>query len=254
METPEVLAGQPVPPQPAKLAAAALPPVARESSTLVAALSDSETGLPADTNFSTAPYKAGLSLTAIGQPSLVAGTSEFGTYVGGGLSLFWSDELGNRNLITGLQVNGGLKDITGVVAYQNVGETRSALNNALAERQAASVRAQQYEAAAARASEAADKTARQAAALAARIQESEAGIAAARAQLAIVTQQRELLSARLALRQKPVVRLTAALERFSRRPLALCQCVRRLRGYLLRGDLRCGDRHRGDRRRGIVRH
>ena len=107
------------------------------------------------------------------------------------------------------------------VAYQNVGETRSALNNALAERQAASVRAQQYEAAAARASEAADKTARQAAALAARIQESEAGIAAARAQLAIVTQQRELLSARLALRQKPVVRLTAALERFSRRPLAL---------------------------------
>ena len=121
METPEVLAGQPVPPQPAKLAAAALPPVARESSTLVAALRDSETGLPADTNFSTAPYKAGLSLTAIGQPSLVAGTSEFGTYVGGGLSLFWSDELGNRNLITGLQVNGGLKDITGVVAYQNVG-------------------------------------------------------------------------------------------------------------------------------------
>jgi septal ring factor EnvC (AmiA/AmiB activator) len=106
-------------------------------------------------------------------------------------------------------------------AYQTVGETRSALANALAQRQAASARAQQYEAAAARAGEAADKTARQAAALAARIQESEAGIDAARAQLAIVTQQRELLSARLAVRQKPVVRLTAALERFSRRPLAL---------------------------------
>lgn len=106
-------------------------------------------------------------------------------------------------------------------AYQNVGETRSALANALAERQAANARAQQYEGAAARASAAADKTAQQAAALAARIQESEAGIGAARAQLAIVTQQREALSARLAVQQKPVVRLTAALERFSRRPLAL---------------------------------
>lgn len=106
-------------------------------------------------------------------------------------------------------------------AYQNVGETRSALANALAERQAANARARQYEAAATRVSAAADKTAQQAAALAARIQESEAGIDAAQAQLAIVTQQRQLLSARLALRQKPVVRLTAALERFSRRPLAL---------------------------------
>ncbi|HKT58505.1 MAG TPA: BamA/TamA family outer membrane protein [Gemmatimonadales bacterium] len=121
MDTPEVLAGQPVPPHRATLAAAALPPVSRESSTLVALLRDPNTGLPADTTFATAPYRPGLSLTAVGQPSLAAGTSEFGTYVGGGLSLFWSDELGNRNLITGLQVNGGIKDITGVVAYQNVG-------------------------------------------------------------------------------------------------------------------------------------
>jgi len=121
MDAPEVLAGQPVPAHSATLAAATLPPVSRDSSTLVALLKDADTGLPADTSFATAAYKPGLSLTAVGQPSLVAGTSEFGTYVGGGLSLFWSDELGNRNLITGLQVNGGLKDITGVVAYQNVG-------------------------------------------------------------------------------------------------------------------------------------
>lgn len=105
--------------------------------------------------------------------------------------------------------------------FQSAGATRSALEAALAQRQAASARAQQYEAAAARAGQAADKTARQAAALAARIQESEAGIDAAQARLAIVAGQRELLSARLAQRQKPVVRLTAALERFSRRPLAL---------------------------------
>jgi hypothetical protein len=120
MDSAQVLAGEPAPSEPSSLAAAALPPVSRQSAVLASALADPQTGLPADTNFVTAPYKAGLSLTAVGQPSLVAGTSEFGTYVGGGLSLFWSDELGNRNLITGLQVNGGLKDITGVVAYQNL--------------------------------------------------------------------------------------------------------------------------------------
>src|SRR6476661_4337348 len=120
VDSAEVLAGTPAPLQPASLAAAALPPVSRESAALGSALNDPQTGLPGDTNFVTAPYKAGLSLTAVGQPSLVAGSSEFGTYVGGGLSLFWSDELGNRNLITGLQVNGGLKDITGIVAYQNM--------------------------------------------------------------------------------------------------------------------------------------
>jgi surface antigen Omp85-like protein/WD40 repeat protein len=121
VDSPEVLAGEPAPLQPPSVTAAALPPASRESATLGSLLSDPHTGLPADTTFASAPYKAGLSLTAVGQPSLVAGSSDFGTYVGGGLSLFWSDELGNRNLITGLQVNGGLKDITGVVAYQNVG-------------------------------------------------------------------------------------------------------------------------------------
>jgi surface antigen Omp85-like protein/WD40 repeat protein len=120
MDSPEVLAGVPVPPPPSLLAAAVLPPVSRESPTLLASLRDPDTGLPSDTNFVTAPYKAGLGLTAIGQPSLVAATSEFGTYVGGGLSMFWSDELGNHNLITGLQVNGGLKDITAVLADENL--------------------------------------------------------------------------------------------------------------------------------------
>jgi septal ring factor EnvC (AmiA/AmiB activator) len=106
-------------------------------------------------------------------------------------------------------------------AFRSVDEARSAMQRALAERQAATARAKKLEAAAARASEAADKTAQQAAALAARIQESEAGIDAAEARLAIIARQRQLLDAQLAARQKPVIRLTAALERFSRRPLAL---------------------------------
>src|SRR5688500_20213954 len=75
--------------------------------------------------FTPRDYDAGLSLTYIGQPSLLAGSDQFGTYIGGGASLYFSDLLGNRNLITGLQVNGGLKDITAVLGYQNV---RSRLN------------------------------------------------------------------------------------------------------------------------------
>ena len=120
IEAPEVLAGTPAAP-PAQAVASALPPVVRESANLAARLNDARTGLPSDSAFSEHPYRPGLALTAVGQPSLLAGSNEFGTYVGGGISLFWSDELGNRNLITGLQVNGGLKDITGILGYQNTG-------------------------------------------------------------------------------------------------------------------------------------
>lgn len=100
-------------------------------------------------------------------------------------------------------------------------ETREALQRALQERETAQQRAQRLESEANRAGAAAEKTARQAAALAARIQESEATIAVTEARQVIIERQRKILSARLAERQMPVVRLTAALQRFSRRPLAL---------------------------------
>ena len=120
MDAPEVLAGRPAAP-PAQPVAAALPPAQRESPRLAALLSDPHTGLVSDSSFTRRPYRPGFSLTAVGQPSLIAGSSEFGSYVGGGVSLYFSDELGNRNLITGLQINGGLKDITGILGYQNTG-------------------------------------------------------------------------------------------------------------------------------------
>jgi len=121
MDAPEVLAGEPIPPLAHPLVAATLPPIQREGSPLVTALGDPHTGLPADTLFDSVAYRPRLGLTAVGQPSLVAGASQFGTYVGGGVSLFWSDELGNQNLITGLQINGSMKDIYGILAYQNMG-------------------------------------------------------------------------------------------------------------------------------------
>jgi WD40 repeat protein len=100
--------------------AAVLPPVDRPDQTLIGLLNDPRRGLPSDTAFPVQPYKPGLSLTYIGQPSLVAGSSSFGTFIGGGASLYFSDLLGNHNLVTGLQVQGSLKDVFALVGYQNL--------------------------------------------------------------------------------------------------------------------------------------
>jgi hypothetical protein len=100
--------------------AATLPPMTRRAQTLLRLLQDPLVGLPAQSEFPVAPYRPGLSLTYIGQPSLFAGSGSFGTFVGGGASLYFSDMLGNRNLVTALQVQGSLKDVYGLVGYQNL--------------------------------------------------------------------------------------------------------------------------------------
>ena len=100
-------------------------------------------------------------------------------------------------------------------------ETRAALNQALRQGQAARGRAEKLEAEARRVTEQAEKTARQTAAVAARIQQTEAEIAAHEVRASIIERQREDLRNRLAQRQEPLVRLTAALQRLSRRPPVL---------------------------------
>ena len=99
--------------------------------------------------------------------------------------------------------------------------TREALRSASAVRRAAEVRSRRLEAEAARATEAADRTRRQVAALAARVQQAEAGIAAAEARIALVDSARATLREELGREQAPLVKLTAALQQFSRRPVAL---------------------------------
>jgi septal ring factor EnvC (AmiA/AmiB activator) len=116
---------------------------------------------------------------------------------------------------------GGVVWAQRAASYSNVDETRIALARALAEEKAARQRATVLEQRAARTTEAAERTAREAAALAARIQHSEVEIAAGEARLALIDRQRGILRTRLASKQKPVVRLTAALQNLSRRPLAL---------------------------------
>ena len=69
--------------------------------------------------------------------------------------------------------------------------------------------------------DAADQWRRRAAAVAARIQQAEADIQAAQARIAIIARLQHAQAARLAAKQEPVVRLTAALQMIARRPLAL---------------------------------
>jgi hypothetical protein len=102
------------------LNAAALPPLDRTGTTLVDLLQNDTLGLPGTADFPVRPYSPGLSLTYIGQPSLALGSSSFGTYVGGGASLYFTDVLGNRNLVTAAQVQGTFKDVYALVGYQNL--------------------------------------------------------------------------------------------------------------------------------------
>lgn len=103
-------------------------------------------------------------------------------------------------------------------AYSGEGDIRTALVRAQAEGRAAQLRAERLEAEAARASQAADRTAREAAGLAARIQQGEARIAVHEARIRLIDRQRAGLRQRLARQQQPLVRLTAALQHLSRRP------------------------------------
>ncbi|VWX60883.1 murein hydrolase activator EnvC family protein [Sphingorhabdus sp. 109] len=67
----------------------------------------------------------------------------------------------------------------------------------------------------------ADRITAEAAALAARIQSAEADIRAARTRIAIVTKLQQRQRARLAEKQGPMIRLTAALQMMTRKPTAL---------------------------------
>ncbi|MGH7546554.1 MAG: BamA/TamA family outer membrane protein [Gemmatimonadales bacterium] len=101
--------------------AAVLPPATRAAgSGLAAVLRDPRTGLPPDVGDTVAPYRSRFSLDFIAQPSLAIAADRFGTYVGGGATLYWSDMLGDHNLITMAQVTAGRFDnFAGLLAYEN---------------------------------------------------------------------------------------------------------------------------------------
>jgi septal ring factor EnvC (AmiA/AmiB activator) len=104
-------------------------------------------------------------------------------------------------------------------AYGDIAQTSRALQEARAQAAAAKLRGERLEAEAARVVEAADRTAQESAALAARVQQAEAEIAGHQAQIALIGHQRDDLRTALARKQRPLIELTAALQRLSRRPV-----------------------------------
>ena len=96
-----------------------LPPVNRPFAG-VRALKDNPTfGLPFELDYKVVPYKPKLMLDYVGQPYLAVGASRFGTYLSGGVSLFWSDMLNDYDLATAIQANGELRDVGGTVSFLN---------------------------------------------------------------------------------------------------------------------------------------
>ena len=105
--------------------------------------------------------------------------------------------------------------------FTDANEGRAALEAAVEQRKAAETRSLRLEREAAEAESAAARTRKEAAAVAARVQQAEAGIAAAEARIGMIDRERARLREELGARQGPIVQLTAALQQFSRRPLAL---------------------------------
>ena len=112
-----------------------------------------------------------------------------------------------------------------LISAQTPGPTLSEQQRSLLSAREQSERARQRSNALARqakaASNDADRIASEAASLAARIQAAEADIKAARTRIAIVARLQQRQRARLAEKQGPMIRLTAALQMMTRKPTAL---------------------------------
>ena len=106
-------------------------------------------------------------------------------------------------------------------AGAHAADDREALALAKREAEAATRRSERLENAARRAIGEADRARAEAEALAARIEAAEADLTAAERRIAIIGAMQAAQRARLASRQGPVIRLTAALQTMTRRPAAL---------------------------------
>lgn len=103
---------------PADLDAAVLPPRRAATGDVAALLENPTVGLPQpNADFPVEEYKPSLSLDMIGQPMIGAGVDSFGSYLAGGISAYFSDMLGNRQLGVAVQASGTVQDVGGQVLY-----------------------------------------------------------------------------------------------------------------------------------------
>jgi hypothetical protein len=123
IDDPEELAGVPIEAAIAGVSPAVLPPQDRSPGLVSVLLSEPELGLADTLTFAGAAYRPGITLDFVSQPQLAAGADRFGAFFAGGISLFFSDMLGNRNLTTVFNIssaNGNLlRSSSVIVAYEN---------------------------------------------------------------------------------------------------------------------------------------
>jgi WD40 repeat protein len=124
LESPRVLEGRAAVDMPRVLSV--LPPVERRTAEVARLVENPGYGLPQVEQFPVEDYRPSLGLNYVAQPTFAAGVDRFGTYGGGGVAFYWSDMLGDHNLVSAFQVDSSLsrsfsfKDTSALLAYQNV--------------------------------------------------------------------------------------------------------------------------------------
>jgi hypothetical protein len=123
IDDPARLEGEPIEAAIAGVSPAMLPPQDRSAGLVSVLMDEPELGLADTLTFTADNYRPGLALDYVSQPQLAAGADRYGAFLAGGISLFFSDMLGNRNLGTVVNINTAAGDILRssslVVSYQN---------------------------------------------------------------------------------------------------------------------------------------
>ena len=96
-----------------------LPPLDPVDVFVSAYLRDATTGLADPSTFAVVPYRSRLALDYIGQPTLGVGGSSYGAMLGGSVSAYFGEMLGNRTVGVALQGYGELADFGGQAFYLN---------------------------------------------------------------------------------------------------------------------------------------
>jgi len=99
--------------------AAVLPPSNRRPDTVAQLLETATEGLPPQRTYEVQDYKSRLTLDAIGQTQIGVGADQFGAYAAGGISLLFSDMLGEQMVGATIQSTSRIQDTGASVMYLN---------------------------------------------------------------------------------------------------------------------------------------
>ncbi len=119
IDSESVISGQPTAAALGQVSPAMLPPADRKASEVLGLLKNPLFGLPEPTTYTVSSYQPKLSLDYFAPPSMAIGADPYGSYVGGGLALYFSDMMGYHNLVFMGQTSSRLIDTTLLVGYQN---------------------------------------------------------------------------------------------------------------------------------------